>query len=609
MANGQIPSFWDRLKSVLGFGGASSGHDIPSARPFASSTSSPDKSYSGDVASTSPAMPTHHLERYVLNGRQENPQQPVAVIGGGLAGLLTLKKLIEAGVPAVLYEANSKVGGRIQSQHGNSKGLLDEGAEFIDSKHRELLDVRAELEAKGYPRLTLIDSQPTTGPEGSTHTHFHVQGKILRATDFLNHETGEGLYVPLANRIRTDQKLLRTENGGWTQHAVRLDQLTAQEYLDQLKATGTSIPPEVEEMISIAYRGETGRELHQISALALIDQIGARTDRPFSIYGESDEAYKIEGGTHALIEALEKDIRNMARAKKMPDPIRAGHQLMRIDSTNDSKVLTFQQKESGQPVQVQTPYVISAMPLPVLAHIPGVENLGLTDQQIHIAKNMQYTKSSKIFLEVHGEPWKDSAVKDSDGVFYGRTFQLAWPSGDGKPTQNGKGWVTMLVGGDMNNLTPAELLKQCKEEYASMLGKPVDQVFTGEQRIVSAYKQDEKAAKGSTTGCYISPGRGQYLQAVGLSRELQSMSGNVGFAGSYMIHEDLRHGEPITWVGFANVAAHSGIHSAEKCIQAFRQKAHVETRQHNVPMQPVASYIQMVSDQKLASSQGVALPR
>lgn len=50
----------------------------------------------------------------------------VAVIGGGLAGLETARRLAAAGVSVTVFEAEETVGGRVRTQH--SEGFtLDRG--------------------------------------------------------------------------------------------------------------------------------------------------------------------------------------------------------------------------------------------------------------------------------------------------------------------------------------------------------------------------------------------------------------------------------------------------------------------------------------------------
>lgn len=61
----------------------------------------------------------------------------VAVVGGGLAGLMAARTLCQQGMDVKVFEARSQVGGRVQSDYGKfSKGRITEfGAELVGSIH------------------------------------------------------------------------------------------------------------------------------------------------------------------------------------------------------------------------------------------------------------------------------------------------------------------------------------------------------------------------------------------------------------------------------------------------------------------------------------------
>jgi monoamine oxidase len=64
----------------------------------------------------------------------------VAVVGGGLAGLMAARTLGEHGLHVTVYEARDEVGGRVLSNTTFSKGrITEEGAELIGSFHRTWL--------------------------------------------------------------------------------------------------------------------------------------------------------------------------------------------------------------------------------------------------------------------------------------------------------------------------------------------------------------------------------------------------------------------------------------------------------------------------------------
>ncbi len=70
----------------------------------------------------------------------------VAVIGGGLAGLMAARELVRQGIEVSLYEARPFVGGRVFSNRSFAKGrIIEEGAELIGSFHTRWLTLAREF--------------------------------------------------------------------------------------------------------------------------------------------------------------------------------------------------------------------------------------------------------------------------------------------------------------------------------------------------------------------------------------------------------------------------------------------------------------------------------
>src|SRR5262245_32405261 len=97
---------------------------------------------------------------------------PVAIVGGGLAGVPAALTLTRAGIPAVVYEASARLGGRM---HSDRAGRWDDGqttewcGELIDANHETLLALARQFEL---PLTDLHAGQP----EGSRPTYF-VRGQ------------------------------------------------------------------------------------------------------------------------------------------------------------------------------------------------------------------------------------------------------------------------------------------------------------------------------------------------------------------------------------------------------------------------------------------------
>src|SRR5206468_2464508 len=71
----------------------------------------------------------------------------VAIVGGGLAGLVCAYRLRQHGVHADIYEASSGLGGRVQSDRSTfPDGMhVEIGGELIDTSHSTMRGLANEL--------------------------------------------------------------------------------------------------------------------------------------------------------------------------------------------------------------------------------------------------------------------------------------------------------------------------------------------------------------------------------------------------------------------------------------------------------------------------------
>ena len=86
----------------------------------------------------------------------------VIVVGAGIAGLNAAYQLKKAGVEATVFEARSRLGGRILSLRGAiGDGLVtDLGGLFINSDHGDMLSLVDEFDLKLFNRLADVGRLP-----------------------------------------------------------------------------------------------------------------------------------------------------------------------------------------------------------------------------------------------------------------------------------------------------------------------------------------------------------------------------------------------------------------------------------------------------------------
>src|SRR5262249_40998013 len=69
----------------------------------------------------------------------------VAIVGAGIAGLTTARRLADAGVDLLVLEARDRVGGRGYTRAAGDGTLLDLGAQWIGPKQQHLAELATEL--------------------------------------------------------------------------------------------------------------------------------------------------------------------------------------------------------------------------------------------------------------------------------------------------------------------------------------------------------------------------------------------------------------------------------------------------------------------------------
>lgn len=116
----------------------------------------------------------------------------VAVIGAGLAGLMTALRLRDMGVEVTVYEARAKVGGRVSTLKKFARGrIIEEGAELIGSFHtswlelalRYRLSVISRMDSELYDREGLKLKLVLNGVELSNAAFFDLAGKMDRVLE------------------------------------------------------------------------------------------------------------------------------------------------------------------------------------------------------------------------------------------------------------------------------------------------------------------------------------------------------------------------------------------------------------------------------------------
>lgn len=472
------------------------------------------------------------------NETQHN-DKTVAIVGGGVSGLVTAWRLAIAGIPSEIFEASGRTGGRMYTLRDfTPEGQFCElGGEFVSSTDEALIRVCAEL-GVGLERL---------GVEGTVaSTVFDLGGKQFTETDLIDPLARTGAFLPVAARIATDQAALLDDKGEWTALAEELDGLPLSKYLEGFAATTQRW---VIDLIALAWQSEFGMPVSEQSSLNLVDIIGAASDQRFAMFGKHDGAFRIAGGSSALPEVLTTRLSSSPLSDKVQLHLR--HQLTSMSRNEDGVQLTFR-PESGVPLKRLFSRVVFALPFTRLRSVKGLGGMALPADKMTVINELGYGANAKLAVGTSSRPWQEGIAgvpaPVTGTVYSDRGFQLVWDTSAAQPGAGGI--LTNYLSGDAARREEAQALARLESGLAS-LAPALARSLTPKVRA-SFFWPAHPHTKGSYAGCKT----GQYMTFAAIAARTE-MDGRMLFAGEHTsIHS----------MGSMNGAVNAGERAAKELI-------------------------------------------
>jgi monoamine oxidase len=417
----------------------------------------------------------------------------VAIVGAGIAGLTAAWRLRQAGVPARVYEAQNRVGGRMFSlrDHFPDGQVVELGGELIDSNHVRLRALAAELGIA-------IDDLLEGDHDADT---WYFDGRAIDEDEIV------AAFVPVARAIERDLATLGDGDILYTapQGAQALDALSIAQWLDRNAVDGW-----LRKLVEVAYTTEMGLEPERQSALNLLTFIGTG-DTGFKVFGESDERSHVRGGNDLIPRAL---------GQRMADAVETGQVLEAIRAEGDGYVLSLRNGAATRDVRARQ--VILALPFTLLRQVRI--DLPLPATKRRAIDTLAYGSNAKLMIGYDHRVWRRHHANGA--AMSDLPFQTSWETTRKQP---GTGGVLVNFTGGRHGV---ELGQGTARQQAEAATAALDRVFPGlaAARTGSREVRMHWPSHPWTLGSYACFGPGDWT---GLRGAMGESVGGLHFAGEH----------------------------------------------------------------------------
>ncbi len=336
----------------------------------------------------------------------------IAIIGGGISGLNAALTLQDAHIASTVYEASSRVGGRMHSDTTSwSNGQTSEHCgELIDTGHIAILGLASRF---GLDTVDLHKAEPPN----STETYFFDNSyyPFSKATSD---------FRPVFRALRADNNAapFPTLYNSFTEAGFDLDHMSLFQWIESRVPGGHG--SKMGQLLDVAYNIEYGNVTTEQSSLNIVYLLfNPPLSNGFNVFGASDETFHVVGGNERVPKAV---------ASHLPaGSVKLNNKLTGIvHNANNTYTLTFQAPEGS--IDKEVDRVIMAIPFSVLRTIlttdAAFRAAGFTALKQTAIQQLGYGKNAKLQLQFNSRLWDTSGPWGiSTGTSYSDTgYQAGW---------------------------------------------------------------------------------------------------------------------------------------------------------------------------------------
>jgi monoamine oxidase len=466
----------------------------------------------------------------------------IAIVGAGMAGLNAALTLQDAGLSCDIYEASSRIGGRMHSDaHTWVDGMVSElCGEFIDSDHETMHQLIKRF------NLNAIDLG--RGRAKSAQSMLYLLNRYYGLEDL---DEDFQVLAPLLQQQFQDAGFPTTHDH-FTQEAYRLDHLSVYEWIEQYVAGGHD--GAIGRLLDTACTGFYGLNSKEQSALNLVYIFGSRDSKHGSItFGPMQGSSKIMGGNDQL---------PLAIARSLPEgSMHLHHQLVALERQhNDALTLTFATADGS--VEVACDIALLTLPFSTLRRV-DYQRAGFDDLKRAAIEELGYGTISKLFLQFDTPYWHEDGCwprPHNDFIITDLDIQTLWDTSIGQTGSTGL-LVDYTSGQRGAAYTPPKAYTTTDDSddiqrYARNCLQQLEHVFPG----ISTHYTGRAALSYPTgdpflLGSYACWRVGQYTRFSGYEGVRQ---GPVYFAGEHC---------SVEFQGYMEGAAREGARAAREIVQ------------------------------------------
>jgi monoamine oxidase len=336
-----------------------------------------------------------------LATRAASGSQPsIAIVGAGAGGLRTAHRLMQYGIDSTIYEANTRVGGRMYSDRSffSDDRVVEWGGEFISTEHTAIRNLVHQL------GLKLEDANKLS--LGEEETYF-IGGELYSEADLLDEWVG-GLYEVMKQALM-DAPWQPQYNTVHTAKHIEYDFLNAIQWMTNLGYPSTHWVHKLLLTDLVAEYGITDNN----SALNLIYLLGWNTRNSGGLpLAGTDERLHVVGGNDLVMSGM---------AGELPSgTIQLEHKLVQIDGDHGGPyTLHFETGSSSPTFSTTCDVLVLSLPINLIKDIvidPNIQAGWSSQRQMAFDSTENVSDNGKLMLEFSDRFWDRTTIIHGEEV-------------------------------------------------------------------------------------------------------------------------------------------------------------------------------------------------